>query len=110
MTYESDWKGESAKVRYFWRTYIQVCREHPRFAASEVSVAQVFSFNFRRCSGGVRRSVYSVALSHIAVEGLAVSSLHRPRIIFPRPEALCSLRRRKIAGKDWPQRDNDQVT
>ncbi|HEX8881964.1 MAG TPA: hypothetical protein VF749_18105, partial [Candidatus Acidoferrum sp.] len=25
-------EGENAKVRYFWRTYIQVCREHPRFA------------------------------------------------------------------------------
>ena len=58
MTYESNWKGKRARVRYFWTTYIQVCREHPRFAASEVSVAQVFSFDFRRCSGALRRSFF----------------------------------------------------
>ena len=61
MTYGSNCKGKRARVRYFWRTYIQVSREPPRFAASEVSVAQVFSFNFRRCSGGLRRSFFRQA-------------------------------------------------
>ena len=32
MTYGSTREGENAKVRYFWRTYIRVCGEHPRFA------------------------------------------------------------------------------
>src|SRR5215472_7062 len=58
MSYGSNWKGKNAIVRYFWRTYIQVCTELQRFAASEVSVAQVFSFNFRRFGGGLRRSFF----------------------------------------------------
>ena len=65
MTYGPTCKGKKAKVRYFWRTYIQVCREHPRFAASDVSVTEVFSFNFRRCSGALRRSFFRQASARL---------------------------------------------